>query len=41
MKLWQLLRAALREIFEEAAFERYCAREGVTPCRNSYARFVR
>ena len=41
MKLWRVVKAALREIFEEAAFERYCEREGISPCRDSYARFVR
>lgn len=41
MKILRTLMAMLREIFDEAAFVRYCAREQVTPSRISYARFVR
>ena len=41
MRIWRIVKAVLREIFEEAAFERYCAREGVAPCREAYVRFVR
>jgi hypothetical protein len=41
MKIWRTLRAILREIFEEAAFERYCRRERVVPSRDSYANFLR
>jgi hypothetical protein len=41
MSFWETLLAMLREIFDEAAFVRYCERERVTPSRESYARFVR
>lgn len=41
MKVIRVLRAILREIFEESAYERFCAREGVTRDRESYAAFVR
>ena len=41
MKIWRSLRAILREIFDEAAFERYCEQERVSPSREAYARFVR
>jgi len=41
MKLWRTLTAMLREIFDEAAFHRYCQRECVKPNRESYARFFR
>lgn len=41
MKLIRILRAILREIFEESAYERFCAREGVPRGRESYAAFVR
>ena len=37
----QLLRSALREIFEEAAYERYLARHGLGPSSASYAAFLR
>ena len=41
MKVIRVLRAILSEIFEESAYERFCAREGVTRGRESYAAFVR
>jgi hypothetical protein len=41
MSFLRLVRAALREIFEESAYERFCAREGVVNSRESYARFLR
>jgi hypothetical protein len=41
MKFFRLLWSALREIFEEAAYERFCTRQGVPPGRSSYARFLR
>jgi len=41
MKILRTLAAVLREIFEESAFERYCAREGVERDRAAYAKFVR
>lgn len=41
MNFWRTLRAMLREIFEEAAFERYCKSEGAPMSRETYARFVR
>lgn len=41
MKLIRVFRAILRELFEESAYERFCAREGVARGRESYAAFVR
>jgi hypothetical protein len=41
MKLLSVLRAMLREIFEESAYERFCVREGLPRGRHSYSRFVR
>ena len=41
MKVIRVIRAMLREIFEESAYERFCAREGVARGRESYAAFVR
>ncbi len=41
MKFFHVLREVLREIFEEAAYERYCQREGVSRGRDSYATFLR
>jgi hypothetical protein len=40
MSFLRLVRAALREIFEESAYERFCAREGVRINRESYADFL-
>jgi hypothetical protein len=41
MKFFRILRAMLREIFEEAAYERFCVREGVALTSASYAKFLR
>lgn len=40
MTLLRTLREILREIFDESAFARYCAREGVAHSREAYARFL-
>ncbi|HUK88260.1 MAG TPA: hypothetical protein VLT85_11390 [Terriglobales bacterium] len=40
-RFFHLLRAALREIFDEAAYERFLAREGAAASRASYADFLR
>lgn len=39
--LMQLALAALREIFDEAAYARFLEREGAAPSREAYARFLR
>ena len=39
-RVWQILMAALREIFDEAAYARFLGREGRTS-RESYAAFLR
>ena len=41
MKVWWVIREVLREIFEESAYARFCAREGLARGRESYAMFVR
>jgi hypothetical protein len=41
MRLLRLLHNILREIFEEAAYERFCARQGVPSSAASYAKFLR
>lgn len=41
MRFLRLIRAVLREIFEEAAYERFCVREGLVVNRGSYVRFLR
>ncbi len=41
MRAIRVLRDILREIFEESAYERFCAREGVARGRESYAAFMR
>ena len=41
MKFFGVVRAMLREIFEESAYERFCAREKVAVSRDSYAVFLR
>jgi hypothetical protein len=41
MKLFRILRAALREIFDEAAYERFCKRERLAEGQASYSRFVK
>jgi len=40
MSFLRTLRTMLREIFDESAYERFCAREGLGPCRDSYERFL-
>jgi len=40
MKLFRTIRAVLREVFEESAYERFCARERIGKSRESYARFL-
>ncbi len=41
MKVFRLIREVLREIFDEAAYERFCAKRGLSLNRNSYAGFLR
>ena len=41
MKVLQTLRAILREIFDESAYERFCKREGLTQGRESCALFMK
>ena len=41
MKFLKLCRAILREIFEESAYERFCATSGLPPGRDSYRSFIR
>ena len=41
MKLFRLVHAILREIFDEAAYERFCAQHRVEPGRISYSDFLR
>ncbi len=38
---FELLRAALREIFDEAAYQRFLARAGMGASQASYAEFLR
>jgi hypothetical protein len=40
MRFLRLIRAALREIFDEAAYERFCIQEGLRSGRESYAKFL-
>jgi hypothetical protein len=40
MKLFYLIRAVLRELFDEAAYERFCAQGGLRTGRESYAKFL-
>ena len=40
MTFLRVLLATLKEIFEESAYERFCAREGVAVGRESYAHFL-
>lgn len=40
MRVLRLVRAALREIFDEAAYERFCIRGGIGAGRESYAQFL-
>lgn len=41
MKVLQLLLSALREIFDENAYQRFCARHGLAPGRVAYRLFLR
>jgi hypothetical protein len=41
MKLLRLVREMLREIFDEAAYERFCQRARVSPGPASYMHFCR
>jgi hypothetical protein len=40
MRVLRLIRAVLREIFEEAAYERFCRRTGLIVGQQSYAKFL-
>jgi len=40
MKVFRVLLATLKEIFEESAYERFCEREGLGRNRESYATFL-
>ena len=40
-QLWQLMVSVLREIFDENAYARFLAREGITSSRVAYAAFLR
>jgi hypothetical protein len=40
MKFFRIIRDALREVFEESAYERFCAREQIGVGRESYALFL-
>jgi len=41
MRFLHLMRAVLREIFEESAYERFRNRMGMDAGRDSYAQFLR
>jgi hypothetical protein len=41
MKFFGLIRAILREVFDESAYERFCVRENAEVSRESYANFLR
>lgn len=41
MKLIRLLHEILREIFDEAAYERFCKKTRVSEGRDSYSEFLR
>ena len=41
MKFFRIIRAILRDVFEESAYERFCTREKVEVSSESYARFLR
>jgi hypothetical protein len=41
MKVWRIVREVLREIFDEAAYARFCDREALPRGRDSYAGFLR
>ena len=40
MRFFRVVREMLREIFDESAYERFCAREEVGINRESYADFL-
>jgi hypothetical protein len=40
MRFFRLIRAVLREIFDEAAYERFCLREELPAGRMSYSKFL-
>jgi hypothetical protein len=40
MKLFRILRAVLREVFDEAAYQRFCEREKLTVGSDSYRKFL-
>ena len=40
MNFFRVIRAILREIFEESAYERFCAREQIGVSQESYALFL-
>ena len=40
MRFLRVLRAVLREVFEEAAYERFCVREQMRVSPESYALFL-
>ena len=40
MRLFRIVRAILREIFDEAPFERFCARQKMGLTRQAYAQFL-
>lgn len=40
MKFFRIIRAVLREVFEESAYERFCVREKTSIGRESYALFL-
>jgi len=40
MKFLRLIRAVLRELFDEAAYERFCIRSGFGVGPESYAKFI-
>jgi hypothetical protein len=41
MRVLRLLRAVLREIFDEAAYERFCIQERLPAGQQSYSRFLK
>ena len=41
MKFLRLIRTVLREIFDEAAYERFCAEHRLRAERSSYLEFLR
>jgi hypothetical protein len=40
MKFLRLIRAVLRELFDEAAYERFCIRERLPAGKQSYSKFL-